>query len=151
MSYKCQQGAYNYSKLSLCFVTHLKRLRVLCSSIRLLFPVRSSSCSVAGSESGSWISVSSLQLRSTSYECTEHKWADTGWIKIIRRQVGQIKPEQVWPWSQAGWGSLGRQWCGWSVLWGYAVSYSWTRWRGWSSACCHLDLAPPAVPAYSAY
>lgn len=47
---------------------YLKRLRVLCSSIRLLLPVRSSSCRVAGSESGNWISVSSLQLRSTSWE-----------------------------------------------------------------------------------
>lgn len=48
-------------------VSHLKRLSVLCSSIRLLLPVRSSSCSVEGRESGNRISVCSLQLTSTSY------------------------------------------------------------------------------------
>lgn len=55
------------------FVTHLKRLRVLCSSIRVLLPVRSSSCRVPGSESGSGISFSSLQLKSTSYKYRKEK------------------------------------------------------------------------------
>lgn len=52
---------------ALFVVSHLKRLSVLCSSIRLLLPVRSSSCSVEGRESGNRISVWSLQLTSTSY------------------------------------------------------------------------------------
>lgn len=69
-------------------MTHLKRLRVLCSSIRPLLPVRSSSCSVAGSESGSWISVSSLQFRSTSYKSTK-SWNKLKWI--IRTLVRPIR------------------------------------------------------------
>lgn len=54
-------------------MTHLKRLSVLCSSIRVLLPVRSSSCRVPGSESGSGISFSSLQLKSTSYKYRKEK------------------------------------------------------------------------------
>lgn len=59
--------------------------------------------------------------------------------------------KQVWPWSQAGWGCRGRQLCDSNVLWACAVSYNWTQWTGSSLACCHLNWAPPAVPAYSAY
>lgn len=65
--------------------------------------------------------------------------------------VTQRKLQRAWPWSQGGWGSLERRWCGSSVLWGCAVSYSWTQWRVLFLDCCRLNLAPPAVPAYLAY
>lgn len=88
-------------------VAHLKRLRVLCSSVRVLFPIRSSSCSVAGSESDSGTSFSSLQLKSTSCEPTTSRWATSpsrGPIKWQRRRI--------WPLFRASWGSRGRRWYG---------------------------------------
>lgn len=63
LSFFCEDSSLTWS-----WLIYLKRLRVLCSSVRLLLPVRSSSCRVAGSESGNWISVSSLQLKSTSWK-----------------------------------------------------------------------------------
>lgn len=70
-------------------MAHLKRLRVLCSSIRVLLPVRSSSCRVAGSESDSGISFSSLQLKSTSYK-QEWKW---GWWVIVK--INKVRKKLV--------------------------------------------------------
>lgn len=72
-------------------MAYLKTLRVLCSRIRLLFPVRSSSWRVAGSESGSWISVSSLQLRSTSYKCRNDTAAVMDWPEAYTRWAKRAK------------------------------------------------------------
>lgn len=129
------------------FMAHLKRLRVLCSSVRVLLPVRSSSCRVAGSESDSGTSFSSLQLRSTSCD-TDRVQQDEQ--KSQTRSSRRRQQRRVWPLFRASWGSLGRQWCDWSALSACAVSCSWTQWTVSSSACCHWDLTPPAVPAYSA-
>lgn len=53
--------------------SHLKISSVLCSSTRFAFPVRSSSCKVAGSASGIRISFNSLQLKSTIWSRKKKK------------------------------------------------------------------------------
>lgn len=73
-------------------MTHLKRLRVLCSSVRVLLPVRSSSCRVAGSESDSGISFSSLQLKSTSYE---QMGGNTNYVKMMSKVTNTMIEEII--------------------------------------------------------
>lgn len=71
-------------------MAHLKRLRVLCSSVRVLLPVRSSSCRVAGSESDRGTSFSSLQLKSTSYQPNQVQV-----VKITKHPAGGSNSEGV--------------------------------------------------------